>query len=59
MMRVPPEPFALVRVRQKLPLDQWRISVDEKLRRRDYELAGYEPLPDITLTLARQQEHQP
>ena len=32
------------------------MAVDERLRRRDYELAGYEPLPDITLTLARQIE---
>jgi hypothetical protein len=34
--------------------------VDEKLRRRDFDLAGYEPLPNVTLTLARQiEEGQP
>jgi len=55
-MRVPAEPFDLVRDRMKLPLDQWQSAIDEKLRLREYDRAGYEPLPGVTLTLARQIE---
>jgi len=58
MSRVSHEALEAILARRKLTPEEWRMAVDEKLRRRDFELAGYEPLPDITLTLARQQEHR-
>lgn len=58
MMRVPAEPFDVVRPRMKLPLREWQAAIDEKLRLREYELAGYEPLPGITLSLAKQNERK-
>jgi hypothetical protein len=51
--RVLPEPFDVVRDRQKLPVDQWLAAIDEKLRIRDYEIAGYEPVPNVTLAVVR------
>jgi hypothetical protein len=56
MARVAPEPLAAILARRKLSPEEWRAMVDEKLRRRDFELAGYEPLPGLSLTLARQIE---
>jgi hypothetical protein len=55
MARVPHEALEAILARRKLNPEEWRAMVDEKLRRRDFELAGYEPLPDVTLMQALQQ----
>jgi len=36
--------------------EEWRLAVDEKLRIREYDRAGYEPLDGISLALAKQVE---
>jgi hypothetical protein len=55
-MRVEHEALTAIVARRKMRPDEWQAAIDEKLRRRDYELAGYEPLPGLSLTLARQIE---
>jgi hypothetical protein len=55
-MRIPREPLEAIFVRRQLTAADWRTAVDEKLRCGEYHRAGYEPLPGVTLTLARQIE---
>ena len=43
----------IVAPRVMLP-DEWQSAIDEKLRLRDYDLAGYQPLDGLSLSLAKQ-----
>jgi phage I-like protein len=52
------EPLAAILARRKLNPEEWRAMVDEKLRRRDFKLAGYEPLDGISLVQALQQQRE-
>jgi hypothetical protein len=58
MSRVSVEPLEAILARRQLSHDDWRIAVDERLRRRDYERASAERLRRVAAEMAARQPQQ-